>query len=576
MFKKALLCAACAISVSQLSAQPTVPQLRNVGVGVAEWISQPLNITEDGYLIASNWFEYCTSITCWNDGATLSVRDSNMKTVLVLIFKREVLQNDQSKIEVESAVIDGNNDLVIAGRFLSDINFAPNDQTAVNLYGGYSYSSRSLFLAKYRLSDGHLYWVKTMAGEDHIFPGDPSINTDDQNNIIMYVNEGDDIDIDPGPAVKRVKKGVIAKFNDNGDLVAHMPAERTFGSTYKSFDRIDKKFYMLGIQDSTGTGKHNFVLQQYDTDNMKLVKSRKIGLFERSPNYPGYMRVNYSVDKGGNVWFLASYTESCSIGSYNKTLNGTEKEQILVKLDNNLNVTNVWPVHKTLNNATYAAGLGFDSLGNILIVGTVRDSIDVDLSGGTQWVKTKFPPPYTSGHYGTQYFNCYDKNMNLLWTKSLGDADRMWTRHVEFGHKQNIYVWGTAAGTINFDLLGSNIVTMPPNSKLPPSDMTETYVRYKWNTANYTTEIQEILSKKLNLSLYPNPATSVLNVRMDEMSGTEGRLTVIDISGRLLWTGSYNGEKAVQVPTASFAPGNYLLNVDIDGRERETRKFIKQ
>ena len=106
--------------------------------------------------------------------------------------------------------------------------------------------------------------------------------------------------------------------------------------------------------------------------------------------------------------------------------------------------------------------------------------------------------------------------------------------------------------------------------------MTETYVRYKWNTANYTTEIQEILSKKLNLSLYPNPATSVLNVRMDEMSGTEGRLTVIDISGRLLWTGSYNGEKAVQVPTASFAPGNYLLNVDIDGRERETRKFIKQ
>ena len=166
--------------------------------------------------------------------------------------------------------------------------------------------------------------------------------------------------------------------------------------------------------------------------------------------------------------------------------------------------------------------------------------------------------------------------MNLLWTKSLGDADRMWTRHVEFGHKQNIYVWGTAAGTINFDLLGSNIVTMPPNSKLPPSDMTETYVRYKWNTANYTTEIQEILSKKLNLSLYPNPATSVLNVRMDEMSGTEGRLTVIDISGRLLWTGSYNGEKAVQVPTASFAPGNYLLNVDIDGRERETRKFIKQ
>jgi hypothetical protein len=327
--------------------------------------------------------------------------------------------------------------------------------------------------------------------------------------------------------------------------------------------------YLLSIQDSTGTGKQNFVFQQYNTDDMKVVKSKKIGLFKSSTNYPGGYRVNFTVDKNDNVWLMAPYTGSCSIGSYNKTLTGLEKEQLLIKLDNNLNVADVWPIHKTLNNATFAAGFGFDSLGNMLIAGTVKDSIDVDLSGGTQWVKSTLPPPHGAQH-GTLYFNCYDKNMNLLWTKTIGDTSRLLGRHVEFGYRKNIYLWGAARGTIDVDLIGTNTITTPANN------MAEIYLRYKWNTASYTTDIPQILTTPLAMSLYPNPATSQVNVTFDEGGATKGQITVSDINGRPLRLVKYTGERSVAIPTGSLASGMYLLTVDIEGRQKETKTFIKQ
>jgi hypothetical protein len=172
------------------------------------------------------------------------------------------------------------------------------------------------------------------------------------------------------------------------------------------------------------------------------------------------------------------------------------------------------------------------------------------------------------------YFNCYDKNMNLLWSKTLGDTSRLWAYNIEFGHRKNIYILGQARGTINFDLIGSNFTTTPPSSQ--PMGLTEMYARYKWNTATYTTDVPRQREQRAQISLYPNPVNSVLNVDLGKTSGKQARLTVTDINGRTVWSGAQRGSETVQVPTGTLPPAAYLLSIDIDGYPKETRQFVKQ
>jgi hypothetical protein len=78
------------------------------------------------------------------------------------------------------------------------------------------------------------------------------------------------------------------------------------------------------------------------------------------------------------------------------------------------------------------------------------------------------------------------------------------------------------------------------------------------------------------LTIYPSPVTDMLNVRLPEGSVPNGRLDVLDITGRVVMHRSLGpGARSLQIPVEGWAEGVYYLRLDLGGSMR-TARFVKQ
>ncbi|MEO5889089.1 MAG: T9SS type A sorting domain-containing protein [Ferruginibacter sp.] len=82
----------------------------------------------------------------------------------------------------------------------------------------------------------------------------------------------------------------------------------------------------------------------------------------------------------------------------------------------------------------------------------------------------------------------------------------------------------------------------------------------------------------LNVSVYPNPVSSVLNLRMETTGPGQYVVKLIDAIGKEHLRKEYNlttGNSAMSIPVNSLTPGMYTLVVVSDGKEMKHIKFMK-
>ena len=93
-----------------------------------------------------------------------------------------------------------------------------------------------------------------------------------------------------------------------------------------------------------------------------------------------------------------------------------------------------------------------------------------------------------------------------------------------------------------------------------------------------TFAITSVLSNeefKLNqMSVYPNPATNLLNVNAGE-AGTISAIQIVDLNGRQMFTRSFNNVSDAQINVNDLSTGMYLINIT-SGDQTVTKKFLKQ
>jgi hypothetical protein len=80
---------------------------------------------------------------------------------------------------------------------------------------------------------------------------------------------------------------------------------------------------------------------------------------------------------------------------------------------------------------------------------------------------------------------------------------------------------------------------------------------------------------KSSFSLFPNPASTYINVHWDEAAKESGRLDVYSIDGR--WISSefiFPGEQKKQLNIENLVPGTYFITLKINGNVSST-KWIK-
>lgn len=146
--------------------------------------------------------------------------------------------------------------------------------------------------------------------------------------------------------------------------------------------------------------------------------------------------------------------------------------------------------------------------------------------------------------------------------------------------------WGQAlaSGTIAANAEYSKTFTMPLNPNWVKNNISVLLIVYKKvgdkyvlvnavKAKNQTTAIDEF-TLRTDVSVFPNPATSQINLQMNLTKASEIGIFISDIAGREVFKVSRSiykeGEQVIQIPTFNLANGIY--NIRVEGKDTRTYK----
>ncbi|MFT4752980.1 MAG: PKD repeat protein [Salibacteraceae bacterium] len=90
--------------------------------------------------------------------------------------------------------------------------------------------------------------------------------------------------------------------------------------------------------------------------------------------------------------------------------------------------------------------------------------------------------------------------------------------------------------------------------------------------ASIVTGINNLI--KLDAKVYPNPVNDVLNIEFDTSVSGENRVTVMDITGKVITNVTVGATNLMQVNTSGLEEGVYLLTIESNG-QKSTYKVVK-
>lgn len=133
----------------------------------------------------------------------------------------------------------------------------------------------------------------------------------------------------------------------------------------------------------------------------------------------------------------------------------------------------------------------------------------------------------------------------------------------------------TAPGEVDFIVSSGTVTGPPPVNNLAPATMTfdnYTVTAVATNTLlgneKFTALGQDLVS------IYPNPAQNVLNLKVDG-SASISAVQIVDLNGRQVLAKTFNNVSDAQIDVNELATGMYLINVT-SGDQSITKKFMKQ
>jgi len=100
--------------------------------------------------------------------------------------------------------------------------------------------------------------------------------------------------------------------------------------------------------------------------------------------------------------------------------------------------------------------------------------------------------------------------------------------------------------------------------------MQDTTLYAKWEQ---TIGIEQLQVTNYKLQVYPNPANSRLNVKLE--NNANGTLTLFDMSGKIVLSQAVNGNSA-QINVSQLSAGNYILRLLENGTESDGVQVIKK
>jgi hypothetical protein len=92
-----------------------------------------------------------------------------------------------------------------------------------------------------------------------------------------------------------------------------------------------------------------------------------------------------------------------------------------------------------------------------------------------------------------------------------------------------------------------------------------------------TVSIQETDATVLDVKVYPNPTTELVNIQINHSTIDQVVVTISDLQGKEVYSGRYAGvSNVIGVNTAAYEIGTYILNLkNLNNKVLGTYKIIK-
>lgn len=124
---------------------------------------------------------------------------------------------------------------------------------------------------------------------------------------------------------------------------------------------------------------------------------------------------------------------------------------------------------------------------------------------------------------------------------------------------------GSAQATVNFTI----------DNALPHTGKLYVYsndLNNDLNILNVTVVVTDGVEENeaIRISIFPNPATDVLNIASESIS----RVEVFNMAGQRVWEGQYS-ENEITIATSNWAPGTYMVKVSAQGTAKVEKVIVR-
>lgn len=427
---------------------------------------------------------------------------------------------------VNAMDVDSNNNLILTGIYRGTVDFNPNisvNNSLTTTSGGEAYVLK--------LNENLDYvWAKSFATTDAV----------GNNGKVLKVDSNDDI------VVGGLFKGV-SDFDPNAGTQNETAATNFFAGFIVKLTSTGNYSWKAVLNNVNNNASGTTYANTHETflESLAIDSNNNI--------------VTVGTFRGRNVDFDPS-AGSAPVNSDNRIQSGTgfteyRNTGYLWKL--NASGGYAW-VGAIRTSSSYLSGadifpyaVTFDVNNDFYFSGHFRQTIDLNPASGSSWL--------TSTANNDVFIGKFSGSSNaLIWARSYGGANNVYTNDMKISGTKLVLL-GSFVATVDFD----------PNSgieNVTSQGGNDTYLL----SLNETSLLSSEAFEKANISIYPNPVSSVLNLQT-ELS--DFNYVIYTIEGKIVKQGkSTISETSVDV--SSLTSGIYLVEIESNGT-KSVQKIIK-
>ncbi len=521
---------------------------------------------------------------------------------------------------VVDMAIDSNDNIILYGDYNHEIDLDPGPDTLIARVD----TANNIFIVKLN-SDGNLIWAKTLGNTgferaeqikldnfDNIFisgdfqgfmdfdPGPDSLILDSwqgdrfilkldssgnfrnvyvsnsatlpnvrtftikpNGNLLLGGNFHETNDFDPGPNVYTISPAYAASFIcelDTGmQFVSAQIVADNSGTTQISIDN-DQNIILGGYLQNDADfdpGPDTFLLDPHNSYDVFFAEYDSTGNFlwaKTAGNNTNTRIKNLSVDHSGKIYFaLDAYGSICIRNNINDTClfpGNANSGAYLLNFDSSGNLN--WSQYLNgLYSSVHCYALAFDQINNIYLSGIYSNSVDFD-PGLDTFIVTN----YTIA--SSVYLQVLDSNHTFLNYSGYTGNSLKYINSLKFNSQGNLYAAGRFSGSCTFDTLaGLNYVSQGDDDGF--------LVKYNpLILGNYSEKI-----KNNTLSIYPNPGTDQINIKLENLTHGKAKINIINILGTTVWSSTLENSllnEGYPISLSELSDGIYTIVVSTENK----------